>query len=199
MISSNYNISAGILCGGKSARFGEDKSLVRFGELNSIEIAVKELSKLFNGIFIIGDISGKYSYLNLKSINDIYPNSGPLSGILAGLKSISDEYLFVLAVDMPLITSKIIANIIEKINGEDIIYAVSSGKKHYLCGAYSINCVKKIEELFQNNLNSKSPSIYDLICISNIKEVEFFDDIRFANMNAKRDYYEILNIYKSSK
>lgn len=93
--------SAIILAGGKSARMGFDKQLIKLNERRLMDILINKLKKEFEDIIIVTHRPDLYIGLTHKITKDILVDKGPLGGIHAGLSQSSSEYSFVVACDMP--------------------------------------------------------------------------------------------------
>jgi molybdopterin-guanine dinucleotide biosynthesis protein A len=187
------NISAYILCGGKSSRFGSDKALAMIKGKTLIEIVARELKKIFSEIVLVAEEPGKYSFTGFECITDVYPNRGPLGGIHAALKHASTEKVFIISCDMPLITGEIIGFIAGYKTDKEVVLPKAGAKNHYMCGIYGKKLLPAAEELLKNTKNlSKSASPYDLISKLGIELIDFntlpgFDIKYFFNLNSPEE------------
>lgn len=93
--------TAVILAGGKSSRMGFDKQFLEIGERRLIDNLRLKLNKDFDEIIVVTNRSKYYLGSIDKITEDIIVGRGPLSGIHAGLKSASSEYVYFVACDMP--------------------------------------------------------------------------------------------------
>ena len=82
------NILATILAGGKSSRFGTDKSLVKLGGKSLLDHTIDKIIKTFNEIIIVSNNKSlKIKDKNIKIIPDCLPGQlGPLIGVLSAMK-----------------------------------------------------------------------------------------------------------------
>ncbi len=111
--------SALILAGGKGSRLDyQEKALIDINGEPLIAVIIKRLEKAVNNIIIsVRDraqgelLDSRLSGLvktQYRFAYDAYKETGPLAGILSGLKACEDEYCFVAACDMPFINEKIV-------------------------------------------------------------------------------------------
>ena len=86
------NILAVVLAGGKSKRFGRDKSQVKLGNKRLIDYILNEIKDLYNDILIVTNEPIKF--LNSNKIfltSDIKKGLGPLGGVLSAMKWVKDN------------------------------------------------------------------------------------------------------------
>lgn len=191
------NISAYILCGGKSSRFGSDKALAAIGGRTLIEIVSGELKKVFDEIVLVVEEPGKYLFTGFESITDVYPNRGPLGGIHAALKHAPTEKVFIISCDMPLITSEIIRFIAGYKSEKEVVLPKAGVKNHYMCGIYSKKLLPVAEDLLEQTKDlKKSASPYDLMIKVGFEIIDFnlipgFDVKCFFNLNSPDDLKKI--------
>ena len=83
----NNNILPVVLAGGKSKRFGEDKSQVKLGEKMLIDYILSELIDEFKEVLIVANDPIKHlSSENIIKIEDFKKNLGPLGGIYTSMR-----------------------------------------------------------------------------------------------------------------
>jgi molybdopterin-guanine dinucleotide biosynthesis protein A len=111
--------SALILAGGKGSRLGyQEKALLDINGKPLIAVIVERLKKAVDTIIIsVRDeaqgellephISG-FMKLPYRFAYDAYKETGPLAGILSGLRACEDEYCFIAACDMPFINENVV-------------------------------------------------------------------------------------------
>ena len=90
-------ISAILLAGGKSSRFGSDKRRICLDGESLPEKAARQLGALCGEVIVAGDIS----LPGCRRVRDGVPDQGPLAGILAGLQAAKGELCLIMACDMP--------------------------------------------------------------------------------------------------
>ena len=106
-----------VLAGGKSSRMGRNKALMTFHNMRLIDNAIGVLSTIStNQVQISGMVEG------YKSIIDQVSDFGPMAGICSSVLSNQEckRWLF-LPVDMPLITSDALQQLIDGSSGKEAI------------------------------------------------------------------------------
>ena len=86
------NILGVVLAGGKSHRFGQDKSQVKFQDKLLIDYTLKEIVSEFNEILIIAN--DHINFMQSKKISitkDLKSGLGPLGGVLTAMKWVHEK------------------------------------------------------------------------------------------------------------
>lgn len=89
-----------ILAGGRSTRMGENKALLKIGNLAAIERVRNFMQSLFKNVILITKLPAEFSFLGLDIYEDVYKNMGPLAGIHSGLLNSKAEKNFILSCDL---------------------------------------------------------------------------------------------------
>ncbi len=102
--------TAAVLAGGKSLRFGRDKSFADCSGVPIIEYITLQLKDLFDDVLIISGRKDDYGYLGYPVVPDRIPGIGPLGGIHAALKEGADSPVFITACDMPFVSKSLVSH-----------------------------------------------------------------------------------------
>lgn len=150
-MSAHKNITGIILAGGKSSRMGTDKGFVIYKHQTFMAHIIEVLRLTVDNIIIVSD-NTDYDSFNLKRVNDVIKDSGPLAGLYSGLIHSTTENNLVLSCDIPLITLEILQKLIEHIDDEaDIIQLESKRKPMPLIAMYKKKCAQTCAQLLQND------------------------------------------------
>lgn len=186
-----FEISCVILSGGKSSRMGEDKSLLPFSTSKTlIEYQYKRLKPYFKDVYISSKID-KFDFLEeefliLDENKDVY---SPILALETIFNKFKNQKIFIITVDMPLISIKSIKKLVDEIEDEDICIAKSE-KTHNLCGIFSTNISITIKSMLENDIHK----INYLIRNNNHKIIEFPDNDEFINVNEYGEYLKSLKL-----
>ena len=189
------NILGIILAGGKSSRFGEDKSTVKLGNKTLLDHIVNKIENEFNEILVISN-NKELNFQNKKIqvIEDcIKGQLGPLVGILTAMKWVKEnkkDYRWVVSFpcDTPFFDINLTNKLKLKTNNtsKKLIFLNSEKKRHNIFGAWSID----LAEILENDLkkNFRKVEIWaDKIGYESINiNIEKFD--KFLNINTKKDF-----------
>lgn len=141
------DISAYILAGGKSSRFGENKALYNYDGMPLVQRVVETVRSVIPQIGIIANQPDLYAFLGLPVHTDIIPGLGPLGGIYTALHNASTQYVFIAACDMPDISPRIIEYMITVKDNHDVTIPWNDGFYEPLHAIYSRSCLPVIEDV----------------------------------------------------
>jgi len=197
------NILGTVLAGGKSQRFGEDKSQVNLANKLLIDHILSEIIDEFNEVLIVSNNSIKFNkFEKITKIEDYKKGLGPLGGVLSAMKWIKTnkreyQWIATFPVDTPFFKKEILKDFIQKINLEesDLFFIKSNNTRHNIFGLWSIKLIDKLEkdldkgerkvELWANNIGVK------------IINMEFSNNDPFFNINTKEDLEKAKELLKN--
>ncbi len=131
-------VSAAILAGGQATRFGgRDKGALVVEGRTILDRQLAALAPLTDDLMIVGNVAPA-----LRVIADIVPGCGPLGGLHAGLTAARSDVLFLIACDMPYVTSAFVAHMLSLTPGTDIVVPRSERGYHPLCAVYTRACLE---------------------------------------------------------
>ncbi len=188
------NILGVILAGGKSKRFGEDKSKVKLNGKLLIEYTLDKISQKFSKIIIV---SNNLNIKNYISINDCVDGQlGPLVGVLSAMKWVKkNNFLYnwvaTFPCDTPFFNTSLIDKFIEASKlKENLLYFVKSKKKrHNIFGLWSIELIETLEKDILENDYRKVEKWANKIGVKTI-DIPYNNIDPFFNINTKEDFAE---------
>ena len=189
------NILGIILAGGKSSRFGEDKSTVKLGNKTLLDHTVNKIENEFNEILVISN-NKELNFKNKKIqviVDCIEGQLGPLVGILTAMKWVKENkknYRWVASFpcDTPFFDINLTNKLKLKTNNtsKKLIFLNSEKKRHNIFGAWSIDLIEILENDLKKNFR-KVEIWADKIGYESINiNIEKFD--KFLNINTKKDF-----------
>tara|TARA_B110000014_G_C19999302_1_gene517817 strand:- start:370 stop:978 length:609 start_codon:yes stop_codon:yes gene_type:complete len=150
----NHNKILGVvLAGGKSQRFGQDKSQVKLNGKILIDYILSEIIDEFKEILIVTNQS--ISFMGSKKITvieDLKKGLGPLGGVLSAMKWIKDnnkEYSWIstFPADTPFFTKKELKSFYKdiKIENNKLFFIKDKNTRHNIFGLWSIDLMDQLE------------------------------------------------------
>ena len=200
-----HNILGVILAGGKSSRFGSNKSVSKLANNKLIEHVINKIDKYFSEILVISNDSNlKIENQKIKIIKDcIKGYLGPLAGVLSAMKyvnSFENKYKWIITFpcDTPFFDNVIIKKMIEKTTlPKEKIYLVKDKKqRHNIFGLWSTSLENILEEDLNNNYRKVDLWADKIGC--NFIEKNIQNENEFLNINTKKDLELAEKIYKKN-
>ena len=197
------NILGVVLAGGKSKRFGQNKSEVKLGNKTLLEHTLNKINSKFNRIIIVSnnDLVKNYTVID----DCIKGQLGPLVGVLSAMKWIkknnfSYNWLATFPCDTPFFNVSIIDEFTKaaKLNDSHLYFAKTKEKRHNIFGLWSLKLIDTLEKDIIKNKYRKVEKWADKI---GVKIINFSYDSTdpFFNINTKEDFIEAKKIMKNYK
>lgn len=185
------NVLAAVLAGGKSQRFGSNKSEVMLNGKKLIDYTLDKLNKNFNNIIIV---SNEVEYAGYQTIRDcLEGNLGPLVGVLSAMKwalknNKKIKWIATFPCDTPFFKTSILDKFLKALeqNSNKLYFAKTSDKRHNIFGFWSLELLEKLEEDLTTNSIRKVEVWADKV---GVKIINFKDENydSFFNINTKED------------
>lgn len=180
-----------VLAGGKSRRMGgHNKALLKIGDRCIVESVCDILSSVLTQVILITNTPDEFRFLNLPMYTDIVPDRGSLGGLYTGLLRCSGCFGFLVGCDMPFLNERVIAYMLGKVPGYDVVIPRINAHVEPLHAIYSKRCLPHLEKL----INDRDLSIINLfkkikLLEVQAKELEALDPgLKFAiNVNTPED------------
>ena len=197
------NILGVVLAGGKSQRFGEDKSQVKLGKKLLIDYILSEIIDEFQEILLISNNSINFKKSDkISLVNDFKKGWGPLGGVLTAMKWIKEnnknyQWISTFPTDTPFFKKQILKNFLQSINQNEnkLFFIRSNDTRHNIFGLWSIDLLDRLEEdlnkgdrkveIWANNIGVKSINM------------RFENNDPFFNINTKEDLEKAEKILKN--
>ncbi len=187
-------VSGGILAGGKSTRFGQDKRNHVIGERTLLERTYDTLFTVTDRIRIAnGAADVRLQKRKYELVADSRPDSGPLGGLFPLLKNSDSEWILVMACDLPLVRSETLLRLIaaisrDRIDANQPVEAViarsrESGHIQPLLGCYSRDVGRLETDIYRTGRRSVKR------VLDRLNGVDFvdLDDDELININSVED------------
>ena len=182
-----------VLAGGKSQRFGQDKSQVKLNGKILINYILSEIVDEFKETLIVTNQSINFmSSEKISLVKDFKKGLGPLGGILTAMKWVKEnnkpyKWISTFPSDTPFFTKKELSNFYEniKINESKLFFIKNRETRHNIFGLWSVDLMDQLEsdllkgerkvELWANSIGVSTVNI------------EYQNIDPFFNINTKED------------
>ena len=147
------NILAVVLAGGKSKRFGRDKSQVKLGNKILIDYILDEIIDFYKDILVVTNEPIKFSHSNKISLtSDFQKGLGPLGGVFSAMKWIKDnkknyKWISTFPIDTPFFKKKHLNKFYKEVdlNKSNLFFMKSRNTRHNIFGLWSLELYEKLE------------------------------------------------------
>jgi len=188
LISPPGDVAGAILVGGRSQRFGKDKVLLPFQGKPLIAHLCGILEPLVREILIVGHPRPEFEALNLRVVEDLLPDAGPLGGIYTALKSTRASFVLVLAADMPFLSPSLLEELLKSRQGRDAVIPRGPRDLEPLCAIYSRTCLDPVRRSLEKGANKIVRAIKGMNVLTPEIAVNGKEKNPFFNINFPEDY-----------
>ncbi len=189
-------IGCAILAGGRSSRFGQDKATIRINGKTLIGHVYDTVSRVFESVVVVSSRHRKLEDVPVPIIKDALPCAGAMTGIITALLCSGSEHTFVVACDMPLVSTEIFTHMILELSGEDILIPKTKFGYEPLHAIYSRACLSAMFKLLQAG-RFKITDVFPFVSVKELTdEGRFYRNgkLAFANVNTMADL-ELLQVH----
>jgi molybdenum cofactor guanylyltransferase len=188
---SNSTLTAFVLAGGRSSRMGHDKAFLDFHGESLLTRALQLAQSVTADVAIVGP-SSKFATFG-RVVEDTFRNQGPLGGIHAALKNSTADLNLILAVDMPFVSPKFLAYLVDRARSVNALVTIPRNNEGWqpLCAIYQRAFAAKAEAALQAGEN-KIDRLFQGSDMSIItaEELKRFPGNQFRNLNTPDDLTE---------
>ena len=187
------NILGAVLAGGKSQRFGEDKSQVMLEGKLLIDYILSEISSEFREILVVSN--NKIDFKNSEKISiieDFKKGLGPLGGVLSAMRWVKEnnknyEWVSTFPADTPFFKKEILQKFYKEIEIEKsrLFFIKSNKTRHNIFGLWSIDLLDKLEE--DLNKGDRKVELWANSVGVKVIDMDFKNIDPFFNINTKQD------------
>ena len=177
-----------VLVGGRSARMGRDKALLRYKSKPLLEHAAQQVLSAAGNVTLIGDpaLYGQFGY---PVYPDRVPGCGPLGGLYTALSRTQADWNLIVACDLPSICELQLKLILEAANEacDCVVPQLKNELTEPLSAAYHRRCLPKVEQALANNALRMRDLIRELSTIT----LTGWEPELFHNVNSPADWKTI--------
>ena len=178
-----------VLAGGKSTRFGTNKSLASIGARHMAAVVADNLQNAFGlSVRLIGADAQTSSALELPSVVGSREGNGPLGAIVDALEMSNSEFVVIAPNDTPFFSAKCFAGLIDCLDASnnDVAVAVDAEDETHVHWLLSIwrkaTCLPLLREHYRNGTRSVHEATTGLH-IANVA----YESALVRNVNSPKD------------
>jgi len=197
-MSQTKQLTGIILCGGKSSRMGQNKALLKINEKYIIQYVVETLQPFCDEI-ILSTNTNELDFLNYLTVNDIYDNIGPISGIISSLLASKNSKNIIISCDTPFINKYLLGELLSYSHDFNIVLPEFNGYLQPMTGVFKKSIIPVIKNEIEKG-NYIPPNIFEKC---KLKKLEIspnnpkYHEHLFFNVNKPGDYSKAQEIIKN--
>lgn len=191
-MAAHTNISAYILCGGKSTRMQQEKGLVLYKGKPFVQHIIDAVKPLTESLTLVTS-NAAYHRFGYPLLGDIYKDKGPVGGIYSALHHSQTDQVLVLSCDIPNITTQVLERyLFSNSSKNDITYLVTHSHECPLVGIYA----KHLVPVFKNALHDNALRLLELIQKQDTKTIQVAppDEHFIRNINTQQELESLIHI-----
>mgnify|MGYP001422397958 FL=1 len=188
------NILGVVLAGGKSKRFGDDKTTAKLGNKTLLDHTIEKIEKKFDEIIIVSN-NEKHASIkkNVFSTKDLIEGHlGPLVGVLSAMEWIKKHkknynWMATFPCDTPFFDENLVDKIMNcpKNSSKKLFFLKSGNRRHNIFGLWSL----ELKDILLEDINKGHRKVEEWAnkVGSEIIEINDENDYNFLNINTKED------------
>ncbi len=191
--------SAIILAGGSSRRLGVNKAQVLVAGKSMLQRVVEVVQPLFDDVVVAGGGGGLAGVGKVRVVADGIPGVGPLGGLYTGLGAVLNPRAFCIACDMPLVTKKLVCQLLSARTERLAVVFRVGGEVEPLCALYAKALRPVIRERIEAGdyrlkglLERIEPAYLDLPDCEDVRRM-------FSNVNSPEDLMRVRNMLEEDE
>ncbi|PZX46901.1 molybdenum cofactor guanylyltransferase [Algoriphagus chordae] len=185
-MEKSQEITAYVLCGGKSVRMQAEKGLVLYKGKPFIRWIIEAIMPITSNIILVTS-NGDYSLVGLPMIEDTYADKGPVGGIYTALKHSKTARNLILSCDIPKISTELLRNLCDESKEmEAPVTFLSDAKNDYpLIGVYN----KSALQTFADAISANKLKLCPLVNMISHQKISINSDQKtlVQNINSKAE------------
>ena len=182
-------MTCAILAGGKSTRMGRDKATIKIGKKALIRLVYDRVKEVFDEVIILSKLHDTIEGIDAPVLKDVVPFGNSMAGIASALLYSKTPYTFVVACDMPFLSSEAFNYMVNEATGEDIIIPKTKLGLEPLHAIYNRSCIAHFLRLIGQD-RFKVTGVLPFVSVKELEEQPCFfinGSSVFININATKD------------
>jgi len=197
------DLTAFILAGGHSRRMGRDKAFLELGGRTLLDRAMELASAVSRSVRIVAP---QERFLAIaRTVEDVFPDCGPLGGIHAALACTTTDLNLMLAVDSPFVEADFLSYMIAQASQVSALVTVPEAGKGLqpLCAVYRRDFREVAEQALKKKKNKIDALFADVetrvIAEPEIARMGFSATKMFQNLNTPEEFAKAEQLFHENE
>lgn len=189
----SVELTAAIIAGGKSRRFGATKALARLGNEFLVDHALRLAGQISSRVLLNYGETNFYAGKNVPLVADVFPGCGPLGGIYSVLQAAQTPWVAALPCDLPLLPVQVYRILFERRQKDRPTIACSERRLEPLISIWPKTLAGELEAKLRKGEFALQKVIRELqgVEVSMPQELPGYREAFFWNVNRKEDLEQI--------
>jgi molybdenum cofactor guanylyltransferase len=207
-VKANPALAGYVMAGGASRRFGSDKALAEFGGRTLLACMCELVLAAAGNVHVVAP-KGRYAELEFPSMEDRWPDEGPLGGIITALGAtaashVSAEWNLIVSCDMPFLTREWLQFLGTKAQASDaeVLVPRSGYGLEPLCACWRTSAAGTFYAAFESGVRKVTEAMkrvrMEILDEPHWKRFDTAGQL-FWNMNTQEDYEMALQSWRMRK
>lgn len=181
-------ITGVVLAGGRSTRFGQNKSLYVYNGKPLVEYAIESLTPYCGKLLLSTNSPQDLAFTGLQTIEDLHKDCGPLGGIHSALAHAQTKIVVFAGCDMPFLDGRIFPFLADYLMHHRAAAPMHNGFRETLCMVIRKDCLEEVESVIQER-NFKLLQLHDRLntAFVEVTAQDFYSPKMFHNINTRAD------------
>lgn len=196
MVRVIKDLTAAIIAGGKSRRFGEPKASALFRNRKLLDYSIDVAQKISAHVIIIDGVNESIGTSKYPIFKDLIPGCGPLGGIYTALKFSCTPFVATLPCDTPFLIPELYEILFNQVTWQQPVVAESESGLEPLIAIWPKTMIVTLEQAILANNYSLSYSL-ELSTAKKIyipAELSGYHPNMFFNINDKKDLEKLTKL-----
>jgi molybdopterin-guanine dinucleotide biosynthesis protein A len=193
-------LTAAIIAGGESRRFGNPKALARLGSRALIDFSIDIARAISETIVLNFAEADIFRGREIPLVKDIFPGCGPLGGIHTVLQHVNTSWVAILPCDLPLLDPRVYRVLFERRKNNRPVVTLSEQGLEPLISIWPVTALFRVEKFIMQG-NYKLHFVLKELQAVEVFIPEHLPDYSpeiFFNVNRKEDLEKIRDIFDKS-
>ncbi len=183
------DLTAAIIAGGLSERFGEHKTRVKIGNRELIDFAIQLAKSLSDQVIIVHGEQDDYADKHLPHVADLVPRCGPMGGIYTALNQAKTPFVATIPADVPLLPVKVYEVLFQEKDHTAPVVAISHRGMEPLIGIWH----EQLKNQLKTRIEEANFSLHEFLQEMGVRKVSIADRLTeynpdwFLNINFQKD------------
>lgn len=147
---------------------GQDKALLEVNGRAFLEHALATARSLSSDVVLVVDRADRYSHFlaafpDVRVVADVFPNAGPVAGIVTGLQAAGSGAHWVVPCDMPLLNRNVLQQLRDACEPSwDVVVPEIDGEPEPLVAVYRDTALPKLRDYLESGRRSARRALAEL-------------------------------------